>query len=32
MLTVLSNANCLLLRPIGDPAKSANDRVTIYPI
>ncbi|AKS46212.1 molybdopterin molybdotransferase [Octadecabacter temperatus] len=32
MLTVLSNANCLLLRPIDDPAKNASDPVTIYPI
>lgn len=32
MLTVLAEANCLLLRPIGDPAKSARDPVTIYPI
>lgn len=32
MLTVLADANCLLLRPIGDPPKAAGDRVTIYPI
>lgn len=32
MLTVLSEANCLLLRPIHDPARSINDPVTIYPI
>lgn len=32
MLTVLSEANCLLLRPIGDAAKEAGDKVTIFPI
>ncbi|MCF2872810.1 molybdopterin molybdotransferase MoeA [Octadecabacter sp. G9-8] len=32
MLTVLADANCLLLRPIGDSAKQAGDRVTIYPV
>ena len=32
MLTVLADANCLLLRPIDDTAKDAGDPVTIYPI
>ena len=32
MLTVLSAANCLLLRPIDDAAKASGDPVTIYPI
>jgi molybdopterin molybdotransferase len=32
MLTVLSQANCLLLRPIDDTAKASGDPVTIYPI
>ncbi|SMX31534.1 molybdopterin molybdotransferase MoeA [Octadecabacter ascidiaceicola] len=32
MLTVLANANCLLLRPIDDAAKNAGDPVTIHPI
>mgnify|MGYP005996443251 CR=1 FL=1 len=32
MLTVLANANCLLLRPIDDMAKDIGDPVTIYPI
>lgn len=32
MLTVLADANCLLLRPIGDAPKAAGDPVTIYPI
>jgi molybdopterin molybdotransferase len=32
MLTVLSLANCLLLRPIDDTAKASGDPVTIYPI
>ena len=32
MLTVLANANCLILRPIDDTAKAAGDAVTIYPI
>ncbi|MCW1952164.1 MAG: molybdopterin molybdotransferase MoeA [Octadecabacter sp.] len=32
MLTVLADANCLLLRPIDDAAKNAGDPVTIYPI
>ena len=32
MLTVLANANCLLLRPINDPPKANGDPVTIYPI
>lgn len=32
MLTVLANANCLLLRPIEDGPKDAGERVTIYPI
>ena len=32
MLTVLSDANCLLLRPIDDSAKQTGDPVVIYPI
>jgi molybdopterin molybdotransferase len=32
MLTVLADANCLLLRPIDDGPKTAGDSVTIYPI
>jgi molybdopterin molybdotransferase len=32
MLTVLSQANCLLLRPIDDTPKASGDPVTIYPI
>jgi molybdopterin molybdotransferase len=32
MLTVLAEANCLLLRPIDDPAKASGDPVTIYPL
>jgi molybdopterin molybdotransferase len=32
MLTVLSRANCLLLRPIDDTPKASGDPVTIYPI
>ena len=32
MLTVLADANCLLLRPIDDTPKAAGDAVTIYPI
>ncbi|AGI67836.1 molybdopterin biosynthesis protein MoeA [Octadecabacter antarcticus 307] len=32
MLTVLAEANCLLLRPIDHPAKAVDDPVTIYPI
>jgi len=32
MLTVLADANCLLLRPIGDRPKAAGDAVTIFPI
>ncbi|SLN12798.1 molybdopterin molybdotransferase MoeA [Pseudooctadecabacter jejudonensis] len=32
MLTVLADANCLLLRPIGDGPKDTGDPVTIYPI
>jgi len=32
MLTVLAEANCLLLRPIDDAAKQAGDAVTVYPI
>ncbi len=32
MLTVLAEANCLLLRPINDTAKDKDDAVTIYPI
>lgn len=32
MLTVLANANCLLLRPIDDGPRQAGDSVTIYPI
>ncbi|MDB2368991.1 molybdopterin molybdotransferase MoeA [Octadecabacter sp.] len=32
MLTVLADANCLLLRPIDDGPKAAGDMVTIYPI
>ena len=32
MLTVLSDANCLLLRPIDDSAKHTGDPVVIFPI
>ncbi len=32
MLTVLAEANCLLLRPIDDTPKAAGDPVTVYPI
>lgn len=32
MLTVLADANCLLLRPIDDGPKTAGDKVLIYPI
>ncbi len=32
MLTVLSDANCLLLRPIDDAPKAAGDAVTILPL
>jgi molybdopterin molybdotransferase len=32
MLTVLSDANCLLLRPIDDAPKAAGDSVTIFPL
>jgi len=32
MLTVLAEANCLLLRPIEDAPKTIGDKVTIYPI
>lgn len=32
MLTILADANCLLLRPIDDPEKASGDSVTIYPI
>lgn len=31
MLTVLAGANCLLLRPIEDPARASGDPVTILP-
>ncbi|MBT8411956.1 MAG: molybdopterin molybdenumtransferase MoeA, partial [Octadecabacter sp.] len=32
MLTVLADANCLLLQPIGAPAMATGERVTILPI
>lgn len=32
LLSVLANANCLLLRPIDDAPRLAGDAVTIYPI
>ncbi len=32
MLTVLADANCLLLRPIEDGPKNSGDAVTIFPI
>lgn len=32
LLTVLADANCLAVRPIGDPAHAAGDRIEIIPL
>jgi molybdopterin molybdotransferase len=32
LLTVLADANCLAVRPIGDPARTAGEKIEIIPL